>query len=96
MAKYDQRLLEEELKNEADGRLVAFPVAAAKKLMRHPHLNVFGLTRPVLSFRRRRVRCWMRGGRRNASWLYSWCHDHEDAIHAQVDILRNAERAFRS
>ena len=40
--------------------------------------------------------CEKVGGRRNASWLYSWCHDHEDEIHAQVDILRNAESAFRS
>ena len=40
--------------------------------------------------------CEKVGGRRNASWLYSWCHDHEDAIHAQVDILRNAESAFRT
>lgn len=40
--------------------------------------------------------CEKVGGKRNASWLYSWCHDHEDEIHAQVDILRNAESAFRS
>ena len=40
--------------------------------------------------------CEKVGGRRNASWLYSWCHDHEDEIHAQVDILRNAESAFLS
>lgn len=40
--------------------------------------------------------CEKVGGRRNGSWLYSWCHDHEDEIHAQVDILRNAESAFRS
>ena len=40
--------------------------------------------------------CEKVGGPRNASWLYSWCHDHEDEIRAQVDILRNAESAFRS
>lgn len=40
--------------------------------------------------------CEKVGGRRNASWLYSWCHDHEDEIHAQVDILHNIEGAFRS
>lgn len=39
--------------------------------------------------------CEKVGGRRSASWLYSWCHDHETEIHAQVDILRNAESAFR-
>ena len=40
--------------------------------------------------------CEKVGGPRNASWLYSWCHDHENEIRAQVDILRNAESAFRS
>lgn len=40
--------------------------------------------------------CEKIGGNGAASWLYSWCHDHEEEIRAQVDILRSADMAFRS